>query len=345
MENKNASVQVQKNAFDILRYYAAFSVMLLHYTGYARIYGFGGLFVLSVLRTVVTFFPGVVVLFSISGFLISASRERTPDSGLFFKKRILRLYPELWVCTLFNLLILTILVSDRFDSGILVWLATQVFGIANTPGCLKDFATGSVNGALWTIFVELQFYFILLFCYRFLSRLSMVSWSILLVLCAAVNLLAGHLTPILPSYANKLLERSFLPYMLWFFIGVFCYSKRAVLLPIFRKYCPFFFLLYLVLFQFPIFKNGYYCSILISVLCPIVTIGLAYLLPALRIKTDLTYGMFLYHWIVLNMIVYFDLFRKLPWSICLFLFILATLLLSWCSTTFVGKTIRSRIFQ
>lgn len=343
METKHTDIQISKNAFDLLRYYAAFSVMLLHFTGYARIYTANGLSALSILRSIVLFFPGVVVLFSISGFLITASRERTPDPRLFFRKRILRLYPELWVCTLFHLLVLAILVPDRLDSGIFVWLVTQFFGIANTPDCLKTFATGSVNGALWTIFVELQFYFIILFCYRLLSRLSMVSWSILLALCVCINLLAGHLTPVLPSFAAKLLERSFLPYMLWFFIGVFCYMKKAVLLPFLRKYCLLFSLIYFLLYLSPILKNGYYCSILVSILCPIVTIGLAYLLPSLRIKTDLSYGMFLYHWIVLNLIIYFDLFRKLPWIVCLVIFMISTLLLSWCSTTFVGRAVRSHI--
>lgn len=35
MENK---IQIKNNAFDYIRYYAALSVMLLHYTGYARIF-------------------------------------------------------------------------------------------------------------------------------------------------------------------------------------------------------------------------------------------------------------------------------------------------------------------
>ena len=339
MENK---IQIKNNAFDYIRYYAALSVMLLHYTGYARIFSDQGKSVLSIVRDITLFFPGVVILFALSGFLISASREHTPDSKLFFRKRILRLFPELWVCTLFNLLLLTILVFDRFDKSILVWTVTQIFGIANTPSCLKDFATGSVNGALWTIFVELQCYLLILFTYHFLQKLSLRGWCILLMLCAFVNLLAGRLASILPSFMQKLLERTLFPYVIWFLIGVFCYTKRAILLPLLKKYCPLLFVIYLFLYIADIFQYGYYCSILISLLCPFIIIGLAYLLPAIRIKTDLSYGMFLYHWIVLNLLVHFNLFNKLPWLVCLILFIASTLVLSWCSTTFIGKAVRSR---
>ena len=338
-------IQIERNAFDMIRYYAALSVMLLHYTGYARIFSDQGTIVLTAIRSIVTFFPGVVVLFALSGFLITVSREQTHDAGLFFRKRVLRLFPELWVCTLFNLLVLSLLAFDRFDKSILIWLVTQILGIANTPSCLKDFATGSVNGALWTIFVELQFYLLILFCYKFLKKLSLYGWYALLAFSVFINLLAGHLAPILPSYMQKLLERSFFPYMIWFFIGVFCYMKRTILLPFLKKYCPLLFILYLILYQFDLLNHGYYCNILISILCPLITIGLAYLLPAFRINTDLSYSMFLYHWNILNLIVYFDLFQKLPWLLCLTLFIVSTLILAWCSTTFVGKRVRSHMRQ
>ena len=43
------------------------------------------------------FFPGVVILFSMSGFLVSASIERSKNKKEFFAKRVLRMYPELWV--------------------------------------------------------------------------------------------------------------------------------------------------------------------------------------------------------------------------------------------------------
>ena len=71
------------------------------------------------------------------------------------------MYPELWICTIVNLIVVCLLVPYLLDKSIIVWLFTQIFGIANTPACLNDFATGSINGALWTIFTEVQLYFVL----------------------------------------------------------------------------------------------------------------------------------------------------------------------------------------
>ena len=87
------------NAFDLIRYWAAITVMLGHFTWKATAYVQGDM-VLNVIGIVSTFFPGVVVLFSMSGFLISASFERSKDKKEFFTKRVLRMYPELWVCTI-----------------------------------------------------------------------------------------------------------------------------------------------------------------------------------------------------------------------------------------------------
>ncbi len=49
-------------------------------------------------------------------------------------------------------------------------------------------------------------------------------------------------------------------------------------------------------------------------------------MPEIRLKADLSYGMFLYHWIILNIIVWFDLMNGLVWYRTLILFFVATLI-------------------
>ncbi len=270
---------------DCLRLYAAFSVMLLHFTGYFLILSEVPNPFLSAVRKLTLFFPGVVVLFAISGFLIAYSFERSRNHRGFFRKRILRLYPELWGCTLFNLIVLIVLVRDRLNGSILLWLATQIVGIANTPSCLKDFATGSVNGALWTIFVEIQMYILVFLFYRRLKKFNAGGWCLLLLA------------------------------------------------------------LYAVLYRFRVFSVGYYCGIMTSVLCPFIVIGLGFLLPKVRFRHDITYGCFLYHWIVLNIIVHFNLINKWPWYLSLFLFIGSSLILSWMSMKLIGKKAAKRFMK
>ena len=75
----------ENNAFDLIRYWAAFCVMFFHYTGYALALSKNeGSTVMHVLRNIVSFFPGVVVLFALSGFLIAASYEHASGKKIFF---------------------------------------------------------------------------------------------------------------------------------------------------------------------------------------------------------------------------------------------------------------------
>lgn len=244
-KKKGATAQrtagTEQNAFDILRYAAALSVMLLHYSSYTMILSenlsarAGA--IMSRTRHIALLFPGVVILFAISGFLVSASYERVKTRKEFFRRRVLRMYPELWICTLVNLVVVCLLVPERLDRSILLWLGTQIFGIANTPECLKDFATGSINGALWTVFTEVQLYVVLGILYPFLQKLKNIHWAAVLTGLAALNLACGEVAQANAGMIPKLIERTCVPYALWFFIGVFCYQKRQKLLPVLRAAC------------------------------------------------------------------------------------------------------------
>ena len=258
--------EFEKNGFDVIRYVAAFSVMMLHYASYSMILSDQAIGIMDKVRHTALLFPGVVILFAMSGFLVTASLERAATTKEFLLKRLFRIYPELWLCTLVNLVVVGILVPELLDKGMIVWVMTQIFGIANTPLCLKDFGTGSINGTLWTIFTEVQLYILLGLTYRFLKKMKSGLWILFLTALA-----------------------------------------------------------------------GYYTNIFNGILLPLLVIGGGYCLPKIRIKCDLSYGMFLYHWIVLNIIVHFDFMNRLPWYVNLIFFILMTLLTAWLSQCFVQR--------
>lgn len=275
-ENMNKEKQVfcfQDNAFDLIRYWAAICVMFLHYTGYALRLSETDISFMHILRNVVSFFPGVVVLFSMSGFLISASFEHSKNRKEFFLKRVLRMYPELWVCTLVNLAVILVLANKLLDKSILVWLVTQVFGIANTPACLNKFATGSINGALWTIFTEVQLYIILGFVYESLKKLRIKDWTILLITLAAFNIIASFVANGVGGAAAKIIERLSLTYAIWFFIGVFCYIQRDILVPLLKKIVPVLLVAYAIYRFLPVNFPGYYCDIVVGILLPLIVVG------------------------------------------------------------------------
>lgn len=332
------SFRFQDNSFDILRYFSAFSVMFLHYSYYGiTLSGQGqNLFFLKLIRRFTEIFPGVIILFSLSGFLISASFERCKNRKEFFAKRVLRLYPELWLCTLVNLISIVILAKEYLDISIGVWLLTQIFGIANTPECLGKFATGSVNGALWTIFTEVQLYLFLGVAYPGLKKLKGVGWSILLTGSLVMNLLCQYIAENKNGIVSKMIERTFFPYLIWFLVGVLCYQKREEMIHILKKYVWILLMIFVLNQKLEVVTYGYYEDILTSLLLPFITIGAAYALPKVRMKCDLSYGIFLYHWIVINAMVHLRFFVRFPWYVCIIIFS-GTVLLMACLSRYLVK--------
>ncbi|MBR2121998.1 MAG: acyltransferase [Lachnospiraceae bacterium] len=330
----------RKNALDVIKYWAAFCVMYLHYTGYARshVSGAGSVF-MSMLRSVVNFFPPVVIFITVSGFLVSASYERTGSRRDFFRKRFLRLFPPLWICTAVNLAVVTFICGIRPDRSVIPWLVTQLVGFANTPAYLKSFATGSVNGALWTVFVLLQLYVLLAFVYPYLKKLNIRGWLVILGTGAAVNILCYAVQLALPEghAVLRLLERSLFPYAVWFLTGSFLYMKRdTVQVKLLRSPAAAagIVILMIVMRIFTLPDPGYYAGIITASLCSAASIAAGYLLPPVRIRPDITYEMFLYHWIVLNVIVHFELMDRLHWALCFILYTLVTLAVSFAAWRF-----------
>lgn len=335
--NEKIDRSKKENCFDLFRYWAAFSVMFLHFTGFAKKYISSESKLVDGIRSIATFAPGVVILFAMSGYLIVASRERSADTKEFFIKRIARMYPELWVCTLINIVVILIFAREMLDDSFILWIFTQIFGIANTPKCLLAFGTGSVNGALWTIYIEIQLYIVLAFSYCFLKKLSMKTWMVVLFMLALINVGVYYLAVNNVGMMSKLIERSFFPYALWFFIGAFCYLKREMVIPWLKKLLPLLLIAYILIRYSGISIPGYYANIGIGILCPLLVIGGALSFPMKRIRVDLTYGMFLYHWIILNIIVHFDLFDHVNLPILIFCYVAVTLFLSYLSWKYVGS--------
>lgn len=334
---KKYKFRFENNSFDLWRYWAAIGVMLLHYTGYAIPRSETGKNTLWLIRKIVSFFPGVVVLFTISGFLIASSIEHSANSVHYYKKRFSRIYPELWICTIINMFLLLIMAKSKMNYSIILWLATQIIGIAYTPSILKDFASGSVNGALWTIFVEIQLYFVIGLFYKLLVNFKKYQWYILLSVLAFINVGCFYLTDGQEGIVVKLIERCFLSYALWFFIGMFVYIYRETSIIVLRNICIPLLILYYVCYLKRDCIPGYYCDIATGVMCPLIIIGFAYLIPKIRIKTDITYGIFLYHWLVLNIFIYIDVFSRINWLLCLVLYLVITWLLAYGSHWIVGK--------
>jgi peptidoglycan/LPS O-acetylase OafA/YrhL len=105
-------------------------------------------------------FPGVPIFFVISGFLISASYERSPGLKSYSRNRVLRIYPGLWCCVLTTILVAILCGFSFLNSQAPLWIIGQFVGAIYTPGFLKDFVWDPQRQPLDNS-VELQFYFLL----------------------------------------------------------------------------------------------------------------------------------------------------------------------------------------
>lgn len=183
---------MERNNFHLIRLFAAVNVMVLHSWHHFRV----EMLPLSALMEAV---PGVPIFFVISGFLVTRSWERSRKLKVYAARRALRIFPGLWACLAVSLLLMTI-AGYRIDAPawqIAAWIFAQLtIGQNVTPGFFSAWPTGALNGALWTIPVELQFYILTPFAFRWLPK-----WTVfpLIAAFAVVNQLPRPEIPIGPA--------------------------------------------------------------------------------------------------------------------------------------------------
>lgn len=307
-----------ENSLDYIRLFAALQVATTHYLNLTIVeYGIqdGGDTFLLWFKRALSLFPGVVILFCVSGFLMGAALEKQDTRAVFFKKRILRIYPGLWANILFTALLVLAAAEGAVSHipSLLAWCTVQGTGMAYTPGFLKSYGAGSINGALWTIMVEVQFYALIWLFWNFLKKRSDRWWAGMTGIAVFCNLGCWFVKEkaLLPESLLSLLDRTFLPYLIWFCLGLLIYHWRERMVPVLVKWLPIslaVFILYkacwlLSGWQVP----GYYADIITSLALPAVVIGCAYRFGRHRAKQEISYGIFLYHWPLINLVFRFGL--------------------------------------
>jgi len=214
-----------KNNLDLIRLFAALQVALVHTAKHLE-YDSQWIDWLNL-------FPGVPVFFFVSGMLIYGSYEKSLGDPQpmknFYVKRFLRLYPALWVCVAFSILLLLIsgyLTSETiFSYDFSVWILTSstVFQFYN-PEFLRGFGVGVINGSLWTVAVEIQFYILMPLLYVFLRQKSILVIFAILFLCV-LNLVNTYFN-VNESILGKLFDVSFLPWVYMFILGSLTYKYK-----------------------------------------------------------------------------------------------------------------------
>lgn len=345
----------RQNNFDLIRLLAAAQVVLAHAIGHTDLKNQLPAWGRQVFEAVMMF-PGVPVFFVISGFLIARSYERNPtDLAGYFWRRGLRIFPALWICLIFTLVTLGafgFLGADFLPSRTFTaWLLGQVgFCQFYNPEHFRGFGIGVVNGALWTITVELQFY-VFVPILHFLTRgarsgtrlaggimafLFFVSFAVFCVMDHHVNGPGGFTgAPML----YKLLHVTLIPHLWMFLLGILIHRNFAKLEP-WIEGKALYYLLAFGLFTalqcaFLHERNlPFYLAYLPSrILLAFATIACAYSLRPLSHKllrgTDISYGVYIYHSIVINVVVQLGLMTSLRSVAVVYAVSVIAALLSW----------------
>jgi peptidoglycan/LPS O-acetylase OafA/YrhL len=352
METKR---QVHLNNFDLLRLLAASQVVYLHCIKNMDLPTAAGMahWVYQVLRL----FPGVPIFFVASGFLISISCEKS-RGGItsYFRNRFLRLYPALWVC--FGLSLVMLLLAGFLSWSFLTsksgmfWIAGQLTFVQYfNPSHLRDFGVGVLNGSLWTIPVELQFYVLLPILYRVLRLRSTSRTGGNLALLALAALSAGLYLFVTPrnSFTCKCITVSILPHLWMFLLGVLIQRNfdklKTILEGKFLFWLPVFLGLEMLVRNQSLAYAFYLLPVARTAMACMV-VSAAFSAKGLSSKLlrghDISYGVYLYHMIVMNACLYLGFQANYSTALIVFVGAYALGILSWISVEKPSLALKNR---
>jgi peptidoglycan/LPS O-acetylase OafA/YrhL len=270
-------------------------------------------------------FPGVPIFFVTSGYLVSASLYRSDSLLNYLKNRALRIYPGLWACLLITILAIAILGKENFfNLETLKWLPSQMIGVIYTPSFLRDFGFGSYNASLWTITVELQFYILLPLFLIFLrgsfrKTPFLVALFLISLLTAVILRFNGFSAEFTANETTlvRIIRYSFLPHFYLFILGALMQNQKIFTSNYIYNRGHIWIIVYLAfVYLSPIIFNeifNYYVGMLLLAVC---TISFAYTLPKwghnLLHGYDISYGVYIYHFIIINVII--ELGKTGNWS-------------------------------
>ena len=283
----------KQNCFDILRLVAITIVMLSH------AFRHFGIEKPSYLLFLTDGSIGVMMFFAMSGFLIMGAYERSLQKGNsywnFILNRILRLYPAI-VC---SFLILSIY---RF-----IFTGLSPISIEYLKFSLDYLFLGRY-GALWVIPVEIVFYIVTPIVYNMRGGKKYL-WILILLIFWQFNIwdkfLIANLQkiPVLGRYFGI---DFFICFIYEFLIGSFLYFNKDVIISILEKKWILFlvwgcFIAWYIVYSYteiiPAFGEMH--NAVNGMFVPFLTIFTGYIYNR-RIKLDISYGIFIYHMLVIN---------------------------------------------
>jgi len=187
---------------DLLRFFAALSVVLFHYTFAGYMSNNTIMFDIQYIGSIFQYGSmGVELFFMVSGFVILLSSENKPIL-YFVTSRITRLYPAYWVGVTLTAIVIAIYGGEKFS-------VTTYQYLVNLTMINEMFHVQNIDGVYWTLFVEIRFYLLifLLMLFRQMKYLKfyLLVWALISILYHIVTL---------PSLLNFFLISNVAPFFI-----------------------------------------------------------------------------------------------------------------------------------
>jgi peptidoglycan/LPS O-acetylase OafA/YrhL len=303
----------RQNNFDIIRLLLATVVVFFH-VGYVS--------AAPAFEALPRYFSGHLAVegfFAISGFLIFASYERSSSLQDYFFKRAARILPGYWLATAFCLLIAFFYGSFHVTRFLLANLTFANFLAGSIPGVFASNPFDGMNGALWTIKIEVMFYIlvpVIVWLCRRLNR-DVVLWTLFVLSIVYRVAMADHTTLALqlPGQLSFFMIGALIHYHLrWFETYGKWITAAAALLYIGHL------------------ATGWF--VLRPAGVATLTLSASLLFPSVKGPTrwgDFSYGIYVLHWPIIQIFVATGLYHTRPWvALVLTLITIAiTAVLSW----------------
>jgi len=328
-----------KNSFDFLRFFFAFTILLSHLSELSTS---DSLLFLSNFTN-----AGIAVkgFFVISGFLVAKSYTNTPSLKNYFIKRAKRILPAYIFVILFATVFLSLISNYNFYDYFTALSTYQYVGwnliFLNfvhpcLPGVFDNNLLCAVNGSLWTLKVEEGFYIVLPIIFYFLTKLKKP-----FIVLLSIYVLSVAYFYLFQFYFNKPLFAKQLPgYLSYFVVGIFLFLNFSFLIKYKLKIVIIASSILLLSNYFSSNTNIFYPAALGS-----LVIAAAYSLPFLNNfgkYGDFTYGLYIYHFPIIQLFKQYDLFEKYNPFLMSFLILLITFICAVGSWFLIEKRFLDR---
>lgn len=318
-----------QNSLNTIRLIAALQVLYGHTLTHLQIN------MPDVVSGIFNFFDGVPIFFTLSGFLIWDSVGRSKTFKEYAKKRFWRIYPELWMAVAVEILVLLILYKQPVN-----WSQMGLFTIGQTtifqfwtPEFLRGYGCGTPNGALWTICVLIQFYFLVYFIYRLMHGRKMVLWFFLILF----SILVGWITPFVQAHLGEIVGKIYgvtlIPFFWMFIIAAFVAEYKDRILPYIKKYWIIPLITALIAYITKIDIKASY-NVLFTLSIFVGLLGASYTYQKLNINRDVSYGVYIYHMTFVNAFIQLGLLHS---KLYLLAIVMTTLFAAYISTVTIGE--------